>query len=312
MAQPHSLLTTFMFPLFCLLPTSWFLLVIFWSFYLLDAPPDSLHTNPTHSPCHQLHSSLIAVSFTFLPLPLTCPASSPTIVRQAEMSEAVDAPREAWCARHLTSLCRHALRAYDAFSVYNNTRAGRSTTSRASTSGLRTVSTTHPQSQQLQPYQSQRQRGFFVNYASLPGAVSGQLLPAFGVAPSADWLSRMDTVSRQYSKSRGGDKGKGKGGVKGAGQGEGKDEVKSEGVGEGKAGGSSSGVDGGALPLPGSQVFVSDSQDKDDRAPPMLKQFATMLMQPTYEEMERVSERCWGQWRDEQAGGRVGVEAAAG
>jgi hypothetical protein len=224
------------------------------------------------------------------------------------MSEAVDAPREAWCAWHLNTLCQHALRAYDAYSLYNTTTTTTttatttySTTTRTSISPTSDTTLSAP-STPTQPQQQprQRRRGFFVNYASLPAAVGAQLLPAFGVPAAqvtADWRARMDLVSRQYSKARGGEgkgKKKGKGGGEDAGEGRGKDE--GEGKGEG-------GVGGGA----GSQLFVSDSQDKEERAPPMLKRFADMIMQPTYADMEKVSARCWRQWREEGAARAVVV-----
>jgi len=49
-----------------------------------------------------------------------------------------------------------------------------------------------------------RQRGLIVNYAALPGAVAALMLPAWGVRPSVRWRQRMDEVSQQYSKARGG------------------------------------------------------------------------------------------------------------
>jgi len=127
-----------------------------------------------------------------------------------ELAEAVDAPREAWCAAHLNMLCQHALQvhatyhipketddvpvlraqAYAAFATYNATAIATTASRRgraASPAALRG-----------------RQRGLIVNYAALPGAVAALLLPAWGVRPSARWRQRMDEVSQQYSKARGG------------------------------------------------------------------------------------------------------------
>jgi hypothetical protein len=230
----------------------------------------------------------------------TSPLDLPSPPPQVEMSEALDAPREAWCAWHLNTLCQHALRAYDAFSLYNTS----STSSTASVGGTSTLLPIELNRQQPQQQPQQRRRGFFVNYASLPGAVSAQLLPAFGVPAAqltADWRARMDLVSRQYSKARGGEgkgKKKGKGAVEDEGKGKGKDG--SEGEGEGKGAGGTGGAGS-------QQLFVSDSQDKEERASPMLKRFADMIMQPTYKDMEKVSERCWRQWREERAARTVVV-----
>jgi hypothetical protein len=70
-------------------------------------------------------------------------------------------------------LCNHAVRAYRAHGRFTNgTVAG-------------------------------RQRGFLVNYESLPGAVPRLLLPSFGIEPNEHWLTRMAAESKQYSKSRG-------------------------------------------------------------------------------------------------------------
>lgn len=68
-----------------------------------------------------------------------------------------DAPKEAWCAAHLNMLCTSALKAYEEYGVYNDSS----------------------------------QRGFLVNYESLPGSVARLLLPSFGVDPSEHWLSKM-------------------------------------------------------------------------------------------------------------------------
>ena len=208
------------------------------------------------------------------------------------MSEAVDAPREAWCAWHLNMLCQHALRAYHTFSVYNTTIPATRTRTRTSTStstSTRTrTRTSASASGAAHPVPSRRQRGFLVNYASLPGAVGAQLLPAFGVAPvGAEWRGRMEVVSKQYSKARGAEKGKGEGEVDGGG---------------GRGAGASS----------GSRLFASDSQDKDERAPAAMKRFATMIMQPTFVFMEMISERGWRQWREEQTAPTDSLRSARG
>jgi hypothetical protein len=67
-------------------------------------------------------------------------------------------------------LCSNAVRAYDSFGRFNG---------------------------------SEQQRGFLVNYESLPGAVARLLLPSFGIEPNEHWLTRMAAESKQYSKSRG-------------------------------------------------------------------------------------------------------------
>jgi hypothetical protein len=79
-----------------------------------------------------------------------------------------NAPKEAWCAAHLNMLCSHALDSYEQFGRYNDTH----------------------------------QRGFLVNYESLPGSIARLLLPSFGVEPSDHWLERMAEESKQYSKGR--------------------------------------------------------------------------------------------------------------
>ena len=51
-------------------------------------------------------------------------------------------------------------------------------------------------------YNDSQQRGFLVNYESLPGSVPRVLLPSFGVEPSDYWLSKMAQESKSYSKGR--------------------------------------------------------------------------------------------------------------
>ena len=52
-------------------------------------------------------------------------------------------------------------------------------------------------------YNDSQQRGFLINYDSLPGSVARLLLPSFGVEPSSHWLSKMAVESKSYSKGRG-------------------------------------------------------------------------------------------------------------
>lgn len=82
-------------------------------------------------------------------------------------------PKEAWCAAHLNMLCNSALRAYSKY----GTRPG--------SAG-----------------EGPQQRGFLVNYESLPGVVPLVLLPLFGVQPTAEWLEKMKSESGFYSKGR--------------------------------------------------------------------------------------------------------------
>ena len=89
------------------------------------------------------------------------------IIQSLDSSSA--APKEAWCAAHLNMLCNSALEAYNKYGVYNDSQ----------------------------------QRGFLINYDSLPGSVARLLLPSFGVEPSSHWLSKMAVESKSYSKGRG-------------------------------------------------------------------------------------------------------------
>lgn len=52
-------------------------------------------------------------------------------------------------------------------------------------------------------YNDSQQRGFLINYDSLPGSVARLLLPSFGIEPSGHWLSKMAVESKSYSKGRG-------------------------------------------------------------------------------------------------------------
>ena len=119
-------------------------------------------------------------------------------------------PREAWCAAHLNMLCSSAVRAYESYGRYNDTGT---------------------------------QRGFLVNYDSLPGSIARLLLPSFGIEPNEYWLTRMAIESKQYSKSR------------------------------------------GAVPLP----FTGDSEDKEERATAGIQKFAKLILDPTYDVMEKIS-----------------------
>ena len=125
-------------------------------------------------------------------------------------SNSGNVPREAWCAAHLNMLCSSAVRAYESYGRYNDTGT---------------------------------QRGFLVNYDSLPGSIARLLLPSFGIEPSEYWLTRMAVESKQYSKSR------------------------------------------GAVPLP----FTGDSEDKEERATAGIQKFAKLILDPTYDVMEKIS-----------------------
>ena len=74
------------------------------------------------------------------------------------MSEAVDAPREAWCAWHLNMLCDEAIKAYHSHSTYRNRNTNSNTNSKTNSNsrdnGNGNVNTDR----------RQRQRGFFINY----------------------------------------------------------------------------------------------------------------------------------------------------
>lgn len=85
-------------------------------------------------------------------------------------------PKEAWCAAHLNMLCSHALAAYEKYGVATDAQG------------------------------SVRQRGMLVNYDALPGIVARAVLPMFGVAPHAAWLTKMALESQHYSKGRGSSK----------------------------------------------------------------------------------------------------------
>ena len=52
-------------------------------------------------------------------------------------------------------------------------------------------------------YNDSQQRGFLVDYESLPGSIARVLLPSFGVEPSDHWLSKMAVESKSYSKGKG-------------------------------------------------------------------------------------------------------------
>lgn len=88
------------------------------------------------------------------------------------VGNSANAPKEAWCAAHLNMLCSHALDAYDKYSVIKNSNG------------------------------DVVQRGFLINYESLPGVVPNILLPLFGITTTPHWLSKMAVESTQYSKGR--------------------------------------------------------------------------------------------------------------
>ena len=85
-------------------------------------------------------------------------------------------PKEAWCAAHLNMLCNSALRAFEKYGIG------------------------------VDSHGIVKQRGFLVNYDSLPGIVPRVLLPMFNVVPKKKWLSKMNDESAFYSKSRGVDR----------------------------------------------------------------------------------------------------------
>lgn len=88
------------------------------------------------------------------------------------IGNSANAPKEAWCAAHLNMLCSHALDAYDKYSVIKKSNG------------------------------DVIQRGFLINYESLPGIVPSVLLPLFGITTTPHWLSKMAVESTQYSKGR--------------------------------------------------------------------------------------------------------------
>lgn len=119
-----------------------------------------------------------------------------------------NAPKEAWCAAHLNMLCTSAIRAYEEYGAYNDTQ----------------------------------QRGFLINYESLPGSVARLLLPSFGIDPSEQWLNKMAIESKSYSKGKGQPK-----------------------------------------------LFLSDSNDKDERATELILKYSDIILQPTYQKMIDIS-----------------------
>lgn len=78
------------------------------------------------------------------------------------------APKEAWCAAHLEMLCSNAIDAYSKFAYYPN---------------------------------SNKLRGIFTNYESLPGSIPRVVLPLANVNLNQYWLDKMKIESQEYSKS---------------------------------------------------------------------------------------------------------------
>lgn len=85
------------------------------------------------------------------------------------------ASNEAWCAAHLNMLCQFALDSYEKYGTWTDVTSG-----------------------------EKKQRGWLLNYDSLPGSIPNVLLPLFGVEHiSKSWLDKITVESKQYSKSRG-------------------------------------------------------------------------------------------------------------
>jgi hypothetical protein len=96
------------------------------------------------------------------------------IAKYVEDGTGGKAPREAWCAAHLSMLCQSAVKANKKYGSYVDAMGGNKTT----------------------------RRGLLVNYESLPGFLPKVVLPLFHSAPDALWLVNMATESKLYSKSR--------------------------------------------------------------------------------------------------------------
>ena len=100
------------------------------------------------------------------------PQEVTTTMSNVGLKNLAAAPREAWCAAHLSMLCESAIAAY-------------------SKHGVTTTDEGHV-----------KQRGIMINYESLPGIIPRVVLPLFGAEPSTRWLKKMHVESRQYSKGR--------------------------------------------------------------------------------------------------------------
>jgi hypothetical protein len=104
------------------------------------------------------------------------------------------APNAAWCAAHLNMLCEHAFEAFEEFSHYTHQSVAAHRKAQAeghfklNGDEITTL------------VDSAAQRGFLVDYATLPGLLPRLLLQAFGVPPSPAWVAQMEYESQQYSK----------------------------------------------------------------------------------------------------------------
>jgi hypothetical protein len=104
------------------------------------------------------------------------------------------APNAAWCAAHLNMLCEHAYEAFEEFSLY--THDSLLAHRKAQAEGHFKL-----HSEEITTLiESGAQRGFLVDYATLPGLLPRLLLQAFGIPPSPSWVAQMEYESQQYSK----------------------------------------------------------------------------------------------------------------
>jgi hypothetical protein len=104
------------------------------------------------------------------------------------------APDAAWCAAHLNMLCEHAYEAFEEFGHYTHDSVVAH--EKAQSEGYLKLNS--PEMTSL--IDAGAQRGFLVDYATLPGLLPRFLLHAFGVQPSVSWVNRMEDESQQYSK----------------------------------------------------------------------------------------------------------------
>lgn len=104
------------------------------------------------------------------------------------------APNAAWCAAHLNMLCEHAYEAFEELGRYTHDSV--QAHQRAKAEGYLKINS----DVMTGLIDSGAQRGFLVDYATLPGLVPRFLLNAFGVQPSVVWINQMEYESQQYSK----------------------------------------------------------------------------------------------------------------
>ena len=80
------------------------------------------------------------------------------------MSEASDAPREAWCAWHLNMLCDEAIKAYHVHGTYSNSKGNSNSKSiGGGNSNSNRIGDSNSNSNGNNDRRS-NQRGFFINY----------------------------------------------------------------------------------------------------------------------------------------------------